>query len=216
MRLRLLTVTTLLCGTGVLIAGCGSGTKVVSEKGSPSTASSHETTTQTTSSTKSRSTTTSHEAIVTATKTVTATSTRTSSAPAFEKQESGSQALQAAVATVEHQGYTPNETAEYHPEATLRVLTATKHGPGGNYQQRAFFFVDGRYIGTDASQPSASLKVLSQTETSITLGYGMYRAGDSPCCPSSQSSVRFQLDNGHLQAMGPIPPAHASTGLSRL
>jgi hypothetical protein len=213
MRVRLLLASLLACGAGALIAGCGSSTRVVSAKEGSSTGS----TQSSASSTKTGSSASTSSSIATVTKTVTATSTRTSSAPAFAKPESGGQALQAAVTTVESQGYTPTDTADYHPEQTLRVLTASRNGSGGSYQQHAFFFVDGRYIGTDASQPSGSLKIVSQTATSVTLAYSLYRSGDSPCCPGGgQSTVRFQLDDGHLQALDPIPPASSTSGLSRL
>lgn len=209
-RLRLV----LLLGlTGCLIAACGSGTKVVSASESParSSAKPSRTTSSTTGVHASRNT------APTSTTTVTATSTRTSSAPAFAGQESAQHALASAVATVRRQGYTPNDTAQYQPQQTLRVLTATRTGAGAEHEQRAFFFVEERYIGTDASQPSGSLKVLAQGETSVTLGYGMYRPGDSRCCPGGgERSVRFQLDNGRLQALDPIPPARSSSGLARL
>jgi hypothetical protein len=209
MRIRLLAAL-LACGACILIAACGSAGKADSASTKQSSSSSA-TQTSTTSSASTNITSTSESVIATA------TSTRTSSAPAFAKQESGQSALAAAVASVQSQGYTPNNTAEYHPQQTLRVLTATKSGAGGTHVQRAFFFIDGRYIGTDSSQPSGSVKVISQGETSVTLAYGMYRPGDSPCCPGGgQSTVTFQLNNGNLQALDPIPPAHSASGLSRL
>lgn len=201
----------LTCLAGVGIAGCGSGAKVAStQQGSASSVSGSATSSPTSSSSSSSA------AVATVTDTVTVSSTRISGSPAFTHQEPEGQALAAAVATVKSQGYTPNDTSEYRPQQTLGVLTATRTGAGGSYQQRAFFFVDGRYIGTDSSEPSGSVKVVSQGETSVTLSYGLYSSGDSLCCPSSQSSVRFQLDDGHLQALDPIPPAHSSSGLSRL
>lgn len=213
MRNRPFIATLLACALGASIAGCGSGTKALSADQGHSTGA---TASSTTTSTTKRSGSTSSSAVATVTKTVTATSTRTSSAPAFTQPESEDHALASAVATVRSQGYTPNDTAEYDPQQTLRVLTATRTGAGGGYQQRAFFFVDGRYIGTDSSQPSGSVKIASQSETSVTLSYGLYASGDSLCCPSSQATVRFELDNGRLQALDPIPPAHSSSGLSRL
>ncbi len=213
MRIRLLLATLLTCGAGAVIVGCGSSTKFVSAKEGSSTGS----TLSSTSSTKTGSSASGSSHVATVTKTVTASSTRTSGAPAFAKPESGQQALKSAMATVESQGYTPIETAQYNPKQTLRVLTARKSGSGGSYQQHAFFFVDSRYIGTDTAQPSGSLKVVSQNETSVTLAYGLYRSGDSPCCPSGgQGTVRFQLNDGHLQALDPIPPASSASGLSRL
>jgi hypothetical protein len=204
----------LLVGAGGALAGCGSG------KGSTAAhreGAAKEATPATSPASSTASTSTSSRpGLATITKTATATSTRTSSAPAFAQPESRGQALAAAVATVERQGYRPDDVSEYHPGHTLRVLTATRTDPSGGHEQRAFFFVDERFIGTDASEPSASLKVLSQGETRLTLGYGLYRSGDSLCCPSGEASVRFQLNDGRLQALDPIPPVHSTGGPARL
>jgi hypothetical protein len=211
MRIAPLITAMLACAAAASIAGCGSATKVdaASEGPVPNASRSTSKSSASTSSTVA-------SAVATVTQTVTASSTRTSGAPAFAQQEGEGQALAAAVATIKSQGYTPNDTSEYHPQQTLRVLTATHAGAGGSYEQRAFFFVDDRYIGTDSSQPSGSVKVVSQGETSVTLSYGMYSSGDSLCCPDSHATVRFQLNDGRLQALDQIPPAHAGSGLSRL
>jgi hypothetical protein len=84
-------------------------------------------------------------------------------------------------------------------------------GSGDGYGQQAFFFVNGRYIGTDASQPSATLRVVGQGDTEVTLAYPLYRDGDPLCCPGAgQARVRFQLNNGKLTALDPIPPLRRS------
>lgn len=213
-RLRHTVAVLVLLGTGGALAGCGS------DKGSTAAqrGDAAKETTAAASHVSSSTSTSSSPGLATITKTATATSTRTSSAPAFTQPESQGpgRALAAAVAAVERQGYTPDDVSEYHSGQTLRVLTATRTDPSGGHDQRAFFFVDERFIGTDASQPSASLKVLSQGETKLTLGYGLYRSGDSPCCPSSEASVRFQLNDGRLQALDPIPPVHSTDGPARL
>jgi hypothetical protein len=124
--------------------------------------------------------------------------------------------VSAAAAVVRSNGFTPNNTSEYHSNQTLRVLVGTRSGSGDGYGQRAFFFVDGRYIGTDAKEPSATLKVVSQGDTSVTLAYPLYRHNDPLCCPGGgQATVSFQLNNGKLTPLGPIPPASSTSGLSR-
>ena len=113
-------------------------------------------------------------------------------------------------------GFTPNDTSEYHPNQTLRVLVGTRTGSGDGYGQRAFFFVNGHYIGTDAIAPSAALSVVSQSDTSVTISYPLYRHNDPLCCPGGgQATVSFQLNNGKLAPVGSIPPASSSSGLSR-
>ena len=113
-------------------------------------------------------------------------------------------------------GYTPDDLSTYRPHQTLRVLIGTRTGSADGYDQRAFFFLDNRYLGTDSSQPSASVRVQSQSDTEVALAYGLYRSHDPLCCPSGGSAtVRFQLNNGQLVPLDPIPPASSATGLAR-
>ena len=102
-------------------------------------------------------------------------------------------------------GYTPNDTSEYHENQTLRVLVGTRTGSSDGYGQQAFFFLDGHYLGTDAKEPSASVKVISQSDTEVTLAYPLYRperpavepqrrAGDRPL-PAQQR--RAHADRPH-------------------
>jgi hypothetical protein len=142
--------------------------------------------------------------------------TRTTTAPAFTKQTTGSEGLGAALAAVKARGFTASDTSNYHPEQTLHVLVGTRTGSGDGYGQQAFFFVGGHYIGTDTSEPSASVKVVGQSDTEVTLAYPLYRAHDPLCCPGGgQATVRFQLNNGRLVPLNPIPPANSQTGTSR-
>jgi hypothetical protein len=143
--------------------------------------------------------------------------TRTAPEPAFTQHaSSGAEGVSAAAATVLAKGFTPNDTSEYHPDQTLRVLVGTRTGSSDGHGQQAFFFLDGHFLGTDAKEPSASVKVVSQSDTQVTLAYPLYRKGDPPCCPGGgQATVTFQLNNGQLTPLGQIPPADSTNGLSR-
>ena len=99
-------------------------------------------------------------------------------------------------------------TSEYRPQQTLQVLLGARTGSG----EQAFFFLDGRYLGTDTKEPSAKLAVVAQGDTEVAISYSLYRDG-SPT--GGQQIVHFQLNDGKLAAADPIPPAHASSGLSR-
>jgi LppP/LprE lipoprotein len=133
--------------------------------------------------------------------------TRTQSAPAYVHEESPSGAAGQAVAVVKAHGYTPSSTSTYHPGQSLRVLVGTRTGSGDGYNQQAFFFLGGRYLGTDTSQPSAAVRVVSQGDTEVTLAYRIYRPGDPLCCPGGgEKQVTFQLNNGALAPAQPIPP----------
>ena len=136
--------------------------------------------------------------------------TRTASAPAYVHEEAPAGELGKAVAQVNAEGYTPVSTADYHPNQTLRVLIGSRTGSADGYDQRAFFFLGPRYLGTDASSPSAAVHVLSQGDTEVTLGYPIYRPGNPLCCPAGgEAHVTFQLNNGALAPAQPIPPASA-------
>jgi hypothetical protein len=145
-----------------------------------------------------------------------ATSTRTAPEPAFAQPGGGSEGLSAATALLEAKGFTPTDTSQYQPGQTLQVLIGSRSASGGGGEQQAFFFVNGRYIGTDTSQPSGHVSVVGQSDTEVTLAYALYRRSDPACCPSGgQATVRFELDNGALAPLDPIPPATSGPGLSR-
>jgi LppP/LprE lipoprotein len=199
-----------------LLGACGSGsTKTVTVSSAPLTPvtpvhTTPSTSTSTQPSTPSSPTTTNGGASAPST-------TRSAPEPAFTQHESSApQGASAAAAAVRAKGYTPNDTAEYHSNQTLRVLVGTRAGSGDGYGQRAFFFVDGRFIGTDATEPSATVRVAAQSDTEVTLVYPLYRKNDPLSSPSGgQATVRFTLNNGKLTPLGPIPPASSASGLSR-
>ena len=206
-----------------VLAGCGSSqTKTVSVAGAPAV-----TTNSTSTSATTQSTATSTSAPATTTTSTTApTSTaggtaapgpaHTAPEPEFTQQESHAEGVSEAAAVLKAAGYTPAESSQYHPNQTLRVLVGTKPGSSDGYDQQAFFFVGGRYIGTDTKEPSASVRVLSQSDTEVTLGYPLYRSGDALASPSGGvATVHFQLNNGKLVALNPIPPASSTAGAAR-
>jgi hypothetical protein len=213
MRSTLAILVTVLAGLSAL-SGCGSsGTKTVSVAGTlgassgvtnPGGVTAGQTaSTPTTPKTESRQSTP-------------AQSTRTATAPAFTKETPGGEGVDQAVAVVKAHGYTPDDTASYHHNQTLQVLVATRTGSADGYAQQAFFFVDGRYLGTDTSTPSAGIKLVSQGDTEATLAYRLYRPGDPLCCArGGEATVRFALNNGRLVPLDPIPPANSSTAASR-
>jgi hypothetical protein len=199
-----------LLGAAALLAACGGGTKTVTVSSAPLTPTSS-TATGTTQSTQSTATQTSSTNTATGT-----SSTRSAPEPAFTQGEAKAEGTSGAAAVVRAHGYTPNDTSQYHSDQTLRVLVGTRTGSADGYSQQAFFFVDGRYLGTDTKLPSATVKVIGQADTEVTLGYALYRKGDALVNPSGgEAHVTFQLNNGKLVALQKIPPAASNTGLSR-
>jgi len=204
---------------GAALGGCGgSQTKTVTVASTPAVTHSTPTTTaaSTTATTASTATSTGPAPTSTAGGTAAPGATHTASEPEFAQQEAHAEGLTGAVAALTARGYTPNETSQYHPNQTLRVLVGTRTGSSDGYDQRAFFFVAGRYIGTDTKEPSATVDVIAQSDTEVTLSYPLYRKGDPLSNPSGgHATVHFQLDNGKLTALDPIPPANSATGTSR-
>jgi LppP/LprE lipoprotein len=213
MRRTLLKIIPLLSlGLAALLGGCGGATKTVTAAGAPSAeqATSRTAPRSRTSATTAPSTTPSTSTPTTTTGTggtSGSTTTRTAPAPAFTGSGAAgttgpsAEGLSAAEAVLRAKGFTVGSTSDYHPDQTLRVLLGTRSGSAEGNGQQAFFFVDGRYIGTDAKRPSAQIHVLSQGDTEVALAYAL--AG------GAQASVRFQLNNGKLVPLGAIPSASA-------
>jgi hypothetical protein len=206
----------LVAAVGALLGGCGDTTKTVSVASSPPAPQTTGAATQPstrTATTPAGTTTTGKASGGTP-----ATGTRTAATPAFAEKEKGapSEGLPAALAVVRAHGYTASDTSAYHPDQTLRVLVGTGSHSNDGYDKQAFFFVNGRYLGTDASRPSAQISVVSQSDTEVTLAYRLYRPNDPLCCPGGgEAHVRFQLNNGRLVPLDPIPPVSSTTGTSR-
>ena len=111
----------------------------------------------------------------------------------------------AAVEEVRAAGYEPLELADYRPAQTLRVLIGRPR-EGTTPGLKAFFFVRGRYLGNDAVSSSMQLDVARQRDREITLVYGLFVAGDRPCCPSGgEAEVRFRWNGDKLQPRDEIP-----------
>jgi LppP/LprE lipoprotein len=206
-----------LLGVG-LLGGCGSSTKTVTVLSTPAPSQTGGTTSQPTTSTSASTPTPTTTQSQTSTNGggSAQTSTRAAPEPAFTQQEPKAEGVSGAAAVVRAKGFTPNKTSDYHSNQALRVLIGTRTGSGDGYGQLAFFFVNGRYIGTDSSQPSATLRVVDQADTEVTLAYPLYRKNDPLCCPGGgQATVHFQLNNGKLTALNAIPSASSNATLSR-
>lgn len=200
----------LLCAT---LSACGSGTTTVTVRGAApdtSSTSTHTSTTSTTAAAPPATTTQSTASSATA-----PSETHTAPEPAFaEGQDKGTPETAAAEVLKAH-GYVPVDASQYQPKQTLAVLIG-RRSESSTYGEQAFFFLDGRYIGTDTKEASASVQLVSQSETEVTLAYPLYRPSDPLNAPSGGSAVvHFQLDDGKLQAAGQIPPARSTSGLSR-
>ena len=113
--------------------------------------------------------------------------------------------LPEAQARVSAEGYNVDDPGAYDSSHTLRVLVGTKKASGDGYAKRAFFFVGGRYIGTDTSDDSAGVRVEGSDNTTVTLAYALYGPNDALCCPGGTALVRYQWNGSRLVPLDPIP-----------
>jgi hypothetical protein len=130
--------------------------------------------------------------------------------------------LDDALAVVSRKGYDASDYAsenvpdEVTWEATkLRVLLGVRT-PSDSYDQRAFFFLRDRYLGTDTRLPSARISLAAQANTTVTIEYTLYRRRDPLSDPTGGSAtVRYHWNGRRLVPKDPIPPAAWSAQLSR-
>lgn len=190
-----------------LLTACGSGsTKTVSVANTetPPSTSAAATTAASSTSTSVASTST---ASISSTSGA-STSTRTQSAPAFVQTTTAGPA-NGPSATLAARGYVPVSTGQLNSQDTLQVLIGSRQIGSG---QKAFFFVDGRYIGTDTVIPSSQITIVGSNDTEVTLGYALTRSDGSS---AGTAQVRYALNNGQLMPLDPIPPASPSAPVSR-
>jgi hypothetical protein len=110
-------------------------------------------------------------------------------------------------------GYVPDEAT--WESTTLRVLLGVRT-PSDSFDQRAFFFLRDRYLGTDTSLPSARISLVAQNDKTVTVEYVLYRRRDPLSDPTGGSAtVRYHWNGRRLVPKDPIPPAAWSAKLSR-
>jgi hypothetical protein len=103
---------------------------------------------------------------------------------------------------------------DYRPDQALKVLIGIRRM--ALRAEQAFFFVGDRFIGTDTAEPSGAIEVLAQSDTQITLGYGLYRPGDALCCASAGvARVTYVWNGTRLVPRGAIPTADPGASVSR-
>lgn len=114
---------------------------------------------------------------------------------------------EAAGLVVEERGYDPTDLDSWRGDHTLRVMFGEPlDGPEGT--RRAFFFVAGENVGTDAEDASGDVEIVKASRNAVTLRYRLYQPGDDPEKPSGETRrVRFRWDGAALQTLDPVPTA---------
>ncbi|WP_154676200.1 LppP/LprE family lipoprotein [Amycolatopsis benzoatilytica] len=124
--------------------------------------------------------------------------------------------LAGAEAAVEAKGYRPYPGTAWERTGGLQVILGTVAESGDGYANRAFFFLDGRYLGTDTSADSAGIQQLWSTDDTVALSYEVYNAPDPMCCPTADAAtVRYHWTGSRLVPLDAIPPADPAANHSR-
>jgi hypothetical protein len=122
--------------------------------------------------------------------------------------------LQAAEQLLDQHGYAPLTERDWRPDQTLKVLIGIRRAQPR--AELAFFFAADRFIGTDTKDPSGAIEVTTQSDDRVTLGYGLYEAGDALCCASGGTRhVTYVWDGSKLTPQDAIPPADPGAAQSR-
>lgn len=91
-----------------------------------------------------------------------------------------------------------------------------RKGSADGTAQRAFFFADERFVGTDTPDDSAGIRIASARPPVIALGYQLFNPKDPQCCPTAgTTTVRYRWDGRRLAALDPIPPSSDAARDSR-
>jgi hypothetical protein len=76
---------------------------------------------------------------------------------------------------------------------------ATQDGPG-----QVLFFDHNALIGMPTPEPRPYISVVTSGNT-VSVQYQWKQGNDQPCCPTGIGTVRFQLADGKLTALDPVP-----------
>jgi hypothetical protein len=113
---------------------------------------------------------------------------------------------EAAMTFVRSKGMVPDGRV-YDARQPLTVILGEAPRGTASSPMQAYFFTDGRYLGTATSKPRPHIAFLAYTSSGLELQYQWSSDGDPNCCPSNVSTVRFDLHDGHVRAQGEFPPA---------
>jgi hypothetical protein len=140
----------------------------------------------------------------------------TTAAPDSEPPAIPSNTLADAEAVVRAKGYRPHPGTSWERAGGLQVILATIDESGDGYANRAFFFNDGKYLGTDTSADSAGIQDAWSTDNTVALSYQLYNAEDPMCCPTANAAtVRYHWTGTRLIPLDAIPPADPAANPSR-
>ena len=115
-----------------------------------------------------------------------------------------------AVRLVRSRGFTPHDTNDFSmpPVGGIHVIIGTATQSADGYSQQAFFFVKGRFVGTDVAGTSAGIQLAWRNNTTIALSYSVYKGNEPMCCPTGGAMiVRYRWTGTKVKPLDPVPSA---------
>lgn len=113
------------------------------------------------------------------------------------------------IALIESKGYavsgtTPSATVQTSSGATLSAWMGVSGSDGHN--QFVFFFLNGKYLGTDTAQPSLEITSAKAAGTGISVSYPVYKQGDSFANPTGTPvTITYTWNGSKLVPNKPYP-----------
>lgn len=134
--------------------------------------------------------------------------------PTLTFQHTHASTVAAAEDLVRAHGYSPNPGQRYQPSG-LSALIGVRTGMPLPTDQHVFFFYDGTFLGTDASDPSAAVTVAQTDSDTVTVTYLLFHPEDTSTGTAGSASVRFRWSSDQVRPLDPIPPSDTQADGSR-
>jgi hypothetical protein len=77
--------------------------------------------------------------------------------------------------------------------------------PASDAPGQVLFFDGGTPVGTPTPEPRPYIAVVNSGSDTVTVQYQWRQGADQACCPTGIGTVRFQLADGGLKALDPVP-----------
>jgi hypothetical protein len=122
--------------------------------------------------------------------------------------DTGDPNLRAALAYVQHQCGRSGvpATTMWIQAFPFNALFGNCHAGDGR-DQHIWFFVRGRFVGTDGAGSSRSILGMWRDDRRIAFMYVLYRGGDPACCPTGGGAlVRFRWNGSRVVPLDARPP----------
>jgi RNA polymerase subunit RPABC4/transcription elongation factor Spt4 len=149
---------------------------------------------------------------------ITPSSARAAGSPAPTATQAADPRLAGMLATLDAKGYTVARQglAAYEPGAAFNAVVGIAKDSAMVHTERVFFFAGSRYLGIDATAPSASISFGPRSDDTIAIDYSLYNGDDAECCPlAGVARVSFRWDGAHVRASGHFPTADPAASFSR-